>query len=127
MIVSLRTVGMMLVLMFMGMPMRMGVSVFVALVFMLIVIVLVSVVMVVTEMNIKFNSTDLRLLCASDVQVISFEVQFFQLSLQAVGVNAEVDERADEHIAADAAEDVEIQGFHLLERLSQSMYPISSM
>ena len=32
--------------------------------------------------------------------------------LKAVRINAEIQERADEHIAADAAEDVEVKHFH---------------
>lgn len=80
----------------------------------MVMLVTVFMVMVMTEMDVKFDSADLRFLRAGDMQVPAIELQLFQFGLQAVGIDAKVDERADEHIAADAAEDVEIQGFHPL-------------
>ena len=64
------------------------------------------------QMDVKFHACDAGLLLARDVQVITVELQFLQLALQPAGIRAEVNQRADEHVAADAAENVEIKCFH---------------
>ena len=120
-------VSMMFVFMLMRTAVRvavgMGMGMFMRIV---IVPVFMAMAMVMAEMDIKFDSADLRLLGAGGVQMPAFEAQFFQLGLQPFGFNAEVDESADKHVAADAAEDIEIQGFHLLCKLSQPIHIISS-
>jgi hypothetical protein len=45
--------------------------------------------------------------------VIAVEVELFQFVLELVRINAEIEHRADKHISADAAEDVEVEGFHI--------------
>ena len=90
--------------------MRVRVSVLMTFMAMLVIKI---VFMVTAEMDVEFCSGDLRLLRAGDVQVPAVKLHFFQFGLQLFGANAEVNEGADEHVATDAAEDVEIQGFHL--------------
>jgi hypothetical protein len=78
------------------------------------VMVVVIMLMVMTEVDVKFDAADLGFLTAGNVRVPAFEAKFFQFSLESAGVNAKVEQRPNEHIAADAAEDVEIEGFHPL-------------
>ena len=66
------------------------------------------------QMDIKFHAGDAGFLLARNMQMITAEFQFLQLAFQLAGIRAEVNQRADEHVAADAAENVEIKRFHML-------------
>jgi hypothetical protein len=66
----------------------------------------------VGQMDIKLHAGDAGFLFARDVEVIAAEFQFLQLTFQLAGIRAEVNQRADEHVAADAAENVEVKRFH---------------
>ena len=41
--------------------------------------------------------------------MITLETEFAQFALQLVRIDSEVDQRSDEHIAADAAENIEVK------------------
>jgi hypothetical protein len=105
---------------FVGMRMRMAVLVMVAVVMIMIVlvvmrmpvIVIVVMMVIVGQMNIKFDSGDSGFFLARDVEVIAIDLQFLQLVLELMGVNAQVEQRAQKHVAADAAEDIEVEDFH---------------
>ena len=43
------------------------------------------------------------------MQVVTFKAQLFQFVLQFVRIDAEIQQRADEHVAADSTKDVQIQ------------------
>ena len=73
--------------------------------------VFVAVVMFVGQMNVEFRSGNSRFFLARDVQVITIEAQFLQFMLELMRVHAQVQQRAEEHIAADAAEDIEVKEF----------------
>ena len=76
-------------------------------------VMVVLVVMLILQMNIKFHAIDSRFFPARDVpQVVTIHAQFFQLVLELVRVHAQIQQRADEHVAADAAEDIEVESFH---------------
>jgi hypothetical protein len=66
----------------------------------------------VGQMDIKLHAGDAGFLLARDVEMIAVEFQLLQLALQLARIRAEVNQRADEHVAADAAENVEIKRFH---------------
>jgi hypothetical protein len=66
----------------------------------------------VGQMDIKLHAFDAGFLFARDVKMIPAEFQLLQLALQLARIRAEVNQRADEHVAADAAENVEIERFH---------------
>ena len=74
----------------------------------------VSVMMflVVGQMGIKLHAGDAGFLFARDVKMIAAEFQLLQLALKLARIRAEVNQRADEHVAADAAENVEVKRFH---------------
>ena len=64
------------------------------------------------QMNIKLHAFDAGFLFACDVEVITVKFQFLQLALQLARIRAEVNQRADEHVAADAAENIKVKRFH---------------
>jgi hypothetical protein len=70
----------------------------------------VAVVMVssVAEMHVKFYTFDFAALGALGVQVVAVKRKLGQFLFQARQLYAQVQHRADKHVAADAAEDVEI-------------------
>lgn len=78
----------------------------------------VVMVMMLVQMNIELDAGNLCFLTTRNMQVILADTELLQFLFQFGRLDAEVNHRADEHIAADATEYVEIQGFHLHLRLS---------
>src|SRR5664280_2205825 len=76
------------------------------------VIVRMLVVRLRREVDVKFHTGDGGFLLARDVEVIAVELELFQFAFELARIHAEVDQRGDEHVASDAAEDVEIKDFH---------------
>jgi hypothetical protein len=74
--------------------------------------VLVRVVVPMREVNVKLHAGDGRFLLAGNVEVITVELELFQLAFEFAGVHAKIKQRGDEHVAGDAAEKVEIKDFH---------------
>jgi len=70
---------------------------------------------VVRQMHVELHALDAGFLFAGDVKVVAVELQFFQFVLQLVRVHAQINHRADEHVTADAAENVEVKRFHFSE------------
>ena len=98
--------GVRLVIVSMGVGVWMGVCCAVG------VRVLMGIFMLMRVVNIELRSSDSALFTAADVDVVSFERKFSQLLLDPVQINAEVDHGADEHVAADAAEDIKVERLH---------------
>ena len=46
------------------------------------------------------------------MEVVFVQAKLREFALELFEVHAEVEQRADEHVAADAAEDVEVEGLH---------------
>jgi len=88
----------MLMLVFVGMAMAGFMSMFV--------------MVVVFQMNIEFDAFYARPALAGNMQMIFLKPQFFQLLFELMKINAEVEQRAEKHVAADAAEDIEVNSFH---------------
>ena len=65
-----------------------------------------------THMHVEFNAGNAGSLLAENMQVPAVELQFFQLALQFFRIHAQINQRADEHVAADAAEEIEVKRFH---------------
>ena len=64
------------------------------------------------KVDIKLDAGDALAFLLADVEVENVELKFLQLARELVWVNAEVEQCADEHVAADAAKDVEVKRFH---------------
>lgn len=94
-----------LVMMFMAVLMR-GPMVMIMVV--VIVVMTVVVVVVVREMDVELHTFDAGLLLPRDVQVIAVELELGEFAAKFARVHAQINQRADKHIAADAAEGVEI-------------------
>ena len=77
---------------------------------------------VVAEMNVKFCSLDLRAFGPGDMKVITVEIQFLQFAGQMRKIKPDVQQRAHEHVPADAAEKVEIKCFHKLSAQSELIW-----
>jgi hypothetical protein len=77
-----------------------------------IVTVFVVLVVFVREVHVELDAGDALPLLLADVQMEAVEFELLDLAREFVRVHAEVEQRADEHIAADAAEDVEVKSFH---------------
>jgi hypothetical protein len=98
--------------------MRMSVAVFVGmrmtmlmgmLVFMFMI---VRMLVIVRQMHRKLHARDVILLTAFGVQMVTVEPQFLQLVFELVRIEAQVNHRAEEHVAAQAAENIQVKGFH---------------
>ena len=64
------------------------------------------------QMHVELHAFDRGLVLAGDMQMVAIQFEFAQRARELVGIHAEIKERADEHVAADAAEEVEIESFH---------------
>ena len=87
--------------------------------FMMRMIVIVTVIMILIviaglaiEMDVELHALDAHFLLPRRVQVVAVEGHLFQLTLQGAELDAEVQQRAKKHVTADAAEEVEVEGFH---------------
>jgi hypothetical protein len=90
----------------MGMLMLVRVSVFVA-------GALVAMLLVRrAAVDVELHALDVLPLRAVVVHVEVADVQLAQLPFERAGLHAEVNERADHHVAADAGDAVEVESFH---------------
>jgi hypothetical protein len=78
----------------------------------------VLVVMCIGQMNIEFYPGNSRFFLARNMEVKTIEPQFLQFMLELMRVHAKVQQCAQKHIAADAAEDIEVKSFHAGEKTS---------
>jgi hypothetical protein len=72
----------------------------------------VRVAMLLSEVNLQLCPGDASFGAARRVQVVSRDTQAGQTIAQGVEVHSQVEECAEEHVSADAAEDVEVDGLH---------------
>src|ERR1044072_4582870 len=77
------------------------------------IVVMMVMVVLMRQVHVKLHAFDASLLFARHVQVIAIEFKLFQLAFQLARIHPQVNQRANEHIAADATENVEVKGFHL--------------
>ena len=49
------------------------------------------------------------------MKVISTKAEFLQFTLELLCINAKIDQRANKHVAADAAENVQVKSAHVSE------------
>jgi len=105
----------------------MAVSVFVSMMMrmsmFMIVMMIIIVIMFILQVDIEFYAGDSGFFPARDVEVVAIHAQFFQFVLEPMGVHAQIQQGANEHVAADAAEDVEVESFHTEQRTSNIQHP----
>src|SRR5690349_5410077 len=101
--------------------------VIVMMVVVLIVMMRMSVVVVVTmfvmalQMNIELHACNAGFLLARDMEVITIDLQFLQLVLELMRVDAQIQQRGHKHIAADAAENIEVKNVHKFQAPSSKL------
>ena len=71
-------------------------------------------VLPVGHVNVEFHAGDGRFLAARNVQVITLQRQLSQLTLQLASIHTQINQRAEKHVAADSAEDVQVECAHIL-------------
>jgi hypothetical protein len=71
-------------------------------------------------MDIELHALDGGLGTAGGVEVIALDGEQAQLPFEFAGINAEIDEGADEHVAGCAGGGVEVEGFQGWERVVDS-------
>ena len=98
--------------MFMLVTMRCSLLVVMMPVIMIVRVSLLMRMIVLLDMHIELRPGNVRALLARNMEVIFVEAQLREFALELFEVHAEVQQRADEHVAADAAEDVEVECFH---------------
>jgi hypothetical protein len=69
-------------------------------------------VMRLVEIDIKLRPRDVRPLLARRVQFVTLQAQLLQFVLQRVEIHAQVNHRAEEHVAAQSAENIEVKSLH---------------
>ena len=109
-------VMLMLVFVFMCMS-RMGVLVFMRAMIMVFMcmscmFMLMLVFMLPLQMHIKLHSLDVRPLFPSGMQVKAIQLQFEQFAIQLLELNTKIEHRANEHVATNAAENIEVNSLH---------------
>lgn len=117
--------GMSLIMRFMSMRMGMGVcmshttrmSVFVFMgmlvrVFMMMFMIIVIMVVMLVQVNIELKAVNVGFLSWLDMQMIAIELQLFQFTIKLRRLHADIEQRANKHVATDAAENIEIKRFH---------------
>ena len=62
--------------------------------------------------DVEFYTLDVLPLCAVVMHVEVAEIEFAQFPFESAGEDAEIDERADHHVAADSGNAVEVKRFH---------------
>jgi hypothetical protein len=106
------------VVVFVGVRVTMFVFIFMlVLMLMTVVVVLMTFfvrvrVVMMTQMHVKLRPFDLRTLRARDMQMVSVHGQLGQFALQVGKPHSKVEHRADKHIAAQSAENIQIKRFH---------------
>ena len=69
------------------------------------------------EVHVELHAFEVAFLLARGVQVVTVQFQLGQFDFQLVQADAEVEHGPDEHVAADAAENVEVKSFHFASAL----------
>jgi hypothetical protein len=62
--------------------------------------------------DLEFYAFNARFLPAVNMQAITAKLELFQFELKIPRIHAQINQRAEEHVAADAAEEVKVERFH---------------
>jgi hypothetical protein len=84
----------------------------IAFMFMLVAMRVRCVRVVVFEMNIELGARDAVLLLSRHMQMIAVQAKFPQFLLELARIQTKVEQRADEHVATDAAKQIQVKGLH---------------
>ena len=79
---------------------------------MLLILIMMMGMMIILQVDVELHAFDIGFLTAGRVQVVVVELELLEFVFELFEIDAEVEHRADEHIATDPAEDVEVDSFH---------------
>ena len=66
----------------------------------------------ILQVDVKFNPAQIGLLPTRGVKVEAIQTEFGEFPVQSVQIKAEIDQRAQEHVTADPAENIQVEGLH---------------
>jgi len=123
MVVAVLVVMMLILIVVIMMVTLMTVRPVVVLIFIMVVLMKVMLILVVTmavfmmviivlDMHIELHTFDAGFLAACAMKMISVELESLQSLFELGEFNAQVEQRAEEHVAADSTEDIEVERFH---------------
>ena len=75
----------------------------------------VIVFVVMREMHVELHAFDGGFVLARDVKVVAVELEFGEFAFEFARVHAQINQRADEHVATDAAENIKVKRFHMFQ------------
>jgi hypothetical protein len=101
--------------MMMVMRVRVGVRfAIMAMLMSMLVVVSAAVGVFMGQVDVELRPGNCATFSAADVDVIAVEFQLSELALEGAHIQAQVNHRAQEHVAADATENVQVKSFHAL-------------
>jgi hypothetical protein len=80
------------------------------------IFLIMGVIVFMSQVNIELNPGDARFLGALGVQVVTLQMKLLQFMFEPVQIHSQIKQRANEHVAADAANKVEIKCLHGVQR-----------
>jgi hypothetical protein len=98
--------------MFVFPALRVVVHVLVSMLVVILMVVTMVVIMFMRQVDIELRAFDGLLLRTVHVKVIPLQAQFLQLHIKRAGVYAKIEHRANKHVAADAAKNIQVKSFH---------------
>ena len=66
----------------------------------------------VREMHVELHPFDLGFLLSSRMQMVALKLQLPEFVFEFMKIDSQIQQRPDKHVAADAAENIEIKCFH---------------
>ena len=90
----------------------MAVRMFMMIAVMVFMPVMIISMIVIVGVDVELHPFDAGFLFTGSVQMKIVQVQFGQFALELIERHPQVQQRADEHIAADSAENIQIQSLH---------------
>src|SRR5690242_1664543 len=98
----------------MGVGMRMGRGMIMCVVAMrvrfrmLLGMIMLVVMLIIRDVDIKFHARNATLKASREVKVVAVQVKLVQFAFELMRANPQVHQSADEHIAADTSEKIEV-------------------
>jgi len=71
-----------------------------------------GVIVLVGKVNVELDAADCSFVASREVKMVTVKLQLHQLLLELYCVDTQIDQRANEHVAADSTEEVQIKSFH---------------
>ena len=68
--------------------------------------------MSVRQMDIELHAFDVRFLPSGSMNMVTSKIELGQFILELVDLDAQIDQRAEKHVSADAAENIQVKGLH---------------